>query len=101
MLGAVENTTASLVGGAKGIWHLVDTALSVGFLAPLIAAIYRVVPKRKSRGETSSVVLLYGAEFSRVHAERYGSLAQHTAKRPSATGCHPWRFCQTVGTVVA
>jgi membrane protein len=32
----------------------------------------------------ASLVLLYGAEFSRVHAERFGSLAQ----RPSATGRH-------------
>jgi hypothetical protein len=47
VLGAVETTTASLVGGAKGIWHLVDAAFSVRFLALLFAAIHRVVPKAK------------------------------------------------------
>ena len=134
VLGAVENTAASVVGGAKGIWHLVDAAFSVGFLTLLFATIYRVVPKAKvSWGDVfgaalitsllfaalkmllawylshlgsyaaygavgavlglltwiyvASLALLYGAEFSRVYAERFGSLAQQTeAQRPSAKG---------------
>ena len=105
------------------MWHIVDAALSVGFLTLLLATIYRVVPKTKVEwGDVlgaglmtatllaalktilawylarlgsyaaygavgavlalltwiyvASLVLLYGAEFSRVNAERFGSLAQ-------------------------
>ncbi len=137
VLGAVENTAASVVGGARGIWHLVDAAFSVGFLTLPFATIYRVVPKAKvAWGDVfgaalitsllcaalktllawylshvgsyaaygavgavlglltwiyvASLVLLYGAECSRVYAERFGSLAQHTAKHPSATGRKAW-----------
>ena len=133
VLNAIQNTAASVVGGANGIWHLVDAAFSVGFLTLLFATIYRVVPKAKvAWGDVfgaalitsllfaalktllawylshlgsyaaygavgavlglltsiyvASLVLLYGAEFSRIYAERFGSLAQPAAKHPSATG---------------
>jgi membrane protein len=136
LLASLVGSTALLavaqkVNGSSDVpssWHLVDAAASVGFLALVLAALYRIVPRApiewrdvfgaallasflftalkgvfawyfaKLGGYAAygavggilglltwiyvvSLLLFYGAEWSRVYAERFGSLSREAASR--------------------
>ena len=127
---------AQKVNGSSGVpalWHLVDTATSVGCLTLLLSAVYRIVPRAAVQWRdvfgaalltsfllaglkwtlawyfahlssyaaygavggvlglltwiyVASLLLFYGAEWSRAYAERFGSLSREaTPPPPSVT----------------